>query len=305
MKQTVLILTLILSFSCSSQVKDIEIETFLYDCLVKSYKEKQIDINQELDELENYLIGSASLKSPAGQSYFDFYKQIAELNDITLTLDQDRFENIFKLTPNEFYSIECLEKLESLTSSTIADSKFSQMTLAMKNAAQNEVSPSSVAKAILSVLGPSDFDKKYYRAAALLSIAYTANLEIAFQGELKQNNIEDISEFESLLMTLTEKDQIILNENEISKEKLKTVLSDFIRANPSNHIIILRTHKDTTYDFYLNIKDQIELTYNELSNELAMTRYNQIFKELTEDQQDEIKRTYTKRIQIYVGQHRM
>ena len=296
MRQIALILTLILSFSSCGQTKDTEIESILLDCLVKSYKEQQVNINQELDELEKYLISSNSLKSSAGQSYFDFYQEIAELNDIPTTLDYDRFENIYKLTPNEFYSAHCLEQLKRLDSTTIANSKYSQMTFAIQNAAQSEVSPSSIAKAITSVLTPSDFDKQYYRAVALLTIAYTANSDVGLQRQLKTNENEDNATYESILVTLTEEDQIILNENEISQEELKTILTEFIKANGSNHVISFRADKGTSYDFYLKIQDQIGSVYNELRNELAMTKYNQTFKELTDDQQNEIKRTYPTRI---------
>ncbi|KAB1065939.1 ExbD/TolR family protein [Salibacter halophilus] len=296
MRQIALILTLILSFISCGQTKDTEIESILLDCLVKSYKEQQVNINQELDELEKYLIGSKSLKSSAGQSYYDFYQEIAELNDIPATLDYDRFENIYKLTPNEFYSANCLEQLKRLDSTTIANSKYSQMTLAIQNAAQNEVSPSSIAKAITSVLTPSDFDKQYFRAVALLTIAYTANSDVGLQRQLKPNDNEDNATYESILVTLTEENQITLNENEISQEELKTTLTEFIKANGANHVINFRADKGTSYDFYLKIQDQIGSVYNELRNELAITMYNQIFKELTDDQQNEIKRTYPTRI---------
>jgi hypothetical protein len=296
MKQIALILTLFLSFSSYGQTKETEIESILLNCLVKSYKEQQVNIKQELDELEKYLISSNSLKSSAGQSYFDFYNEIAELNDIPATLDYDRFENIYKLTPNEFYSVDCLEQLKQLDSTSIANSKYSQMTLAIQNAAQNEVSPSSIAKAITSVLGPSDFDKQYYRAVALLTIAYTANSDVGLERQLKTNDNEDIATYESIMVTLTEKDQVIVNENEISREELKTILSEFIKANGSNHVINFRADKGTSYDFYLKIQDQIGLVYSELRNELAMTKYNQTFSELPDDHQNEIKRTYPTRI---------
>lgn len=296
MRQIALILTLIIYFSSRGQTKDTEIESILLDCLVKSYRKQQVNINQELDELEKYLITSNSIKSSAGQSYFDFYQEIAELNDIRATLNYDRFENIYKLTPNEFYSIDCLEKLKSLDSSTIADSKYSQMTIAIQNAAQNELSPSSIAKAITSVLTPLDFDKQYYRAVALLTIAYTANSDVGLPRKLKTNDYEDYSTYDSILVTLTEENHIILNENEISQEELKTTLIEFIRANGSKHVINFRADKGTSYDFYLKIQDQIGAVYNELRNELAMTKYNQTFKELTDDQQTEIKRTHPTRI---------
>lgn len=99
---------LIFSLNSCGQTKGTEIESILLDCLVKSYNEQEVNINQELDKLETYLIESKSLKSSKGQSYFDFYKETINLNDIPTTLDFDKFENIYKLTPNAFYSVDCL-----------------------------------------------------------------------------------------------------------------------------------------------------------------------------------------------------
>jgi hypothetical protein len=170
------------------------------------------------------------------------------------------------------------------------------MTVAIQNAAQDEVSPTSIAKAITSVLGPSDFDKQYYRAVALLTIAYTANSDVGFERQLKTNDNEEIAAYESILVTLTEKDQIIVNDNDISREELKTILSKFIKTNGSNHVINFRADKGTSYDFYLKVQDQIVLVYNELRNELAITKYNHTFNELADGQQNEIKETYPTRI---------
>ncbi|WP_107039754.1 ExbD/TolR family protein [Brumimicrobium mesophilum] len=303
MKQITLILTLFISFSSWGQEIDIEIESILFSCLVKSYNEQKVNIQQELVELEKYLITSKSLKSSSGQSYFDFYNEIIELNDIPATLDYDRFENIYKLTPNEFYSTDCLEQLQQLDSTSLANSKYSQMRLAIQNAAQNEVSPSTIAKAITSVLESSDFDRQYYRAVALLTIAYTANAEVGFNIKLKTNSDAEIETYESIFVTLTEKDQIIVNENEISREELKTILSKFIKTNGSNHVIIFRADNGTSYDYYLKVQNQIALVYYELRNELAITKYNQTLNELAEDKQNEIKQTYPKRIKEYMTEH--
>lgn len=296
MKQIFLILTLFLSFSSCGQTEATEIESILLDCLVKSYKEEQINIKQELDELEKYLISSKSLKSQSGQSYFDFYNEIVELKDIPVTLDYDRFENIYKLTPNEFYSVDCLEPLKQLDSSTIVNSKYVQMTMAIQNTAQDEVSASSIAKAITSVLKPSDFDKQYYRDIALLTIAYTANKDSGLDRQLKINNNEDISSYDSIVVTLTEKNQIILSGNELSQEELKTILSEFIKTNKSNHLIKFHANSGISYDFYLIIQDQLILVYYELRNELAKEKYNLSFNDLTDDQKNEIKRIYPIRL---------
>jgi hypothetical protein len=153
-------------FNSCNETKDNEIESILLDCLTKSYQEQQVDIRKELDELEKYLIESESLKSSSGQSFYDFYKEIEQLNDVPTTVDSKMFENIFKLTPNEFYAVECLGRLKDVDSTSLVKSKYYQMTITMQEAESNQATLSKTANVITSILSPSDFEHPYYRAIA-------------------------------------------------------------------------------------------------------------------------------------------
>jgi biopolymer transport protein ExbD len=296
MKHIIPIALLFLSFSSCGQTKNNEIESILLGCLTKSYEEQQVDINKELDLLEKYLIESKSLKSSSGQSYFDFYQEIVRLNDIPATLDYDRFDNIYKLTPNQFYSTDCLEELKRLDSTAIANSKYNQMTVAIQQAADDEVSPSNIAKAITSVLTPSDFDKPYYRAVALLTIAYTANTEIGLERQLITVDNEDFSSYEVMTITTTDKNQIILNGKTITQEELEKKLVEFIQTNKSNHQIQFQADKGTSYDFYLRVQETIKTVYNDLRVKLAKEKFNKSYNELNEDEQKEIREIYPFRL---------
>lgn len=296
MKQLILLGILFLCFSSCGQTKEAELEEILLDCLKQSYGEQQVNISEELDKLETYLIKSKSLKSSSGQSYFDFYEQIVQINDIPATLDNNRFQNIFKLTPNQFYSADCHEELKKLDSTTIANSKYTQMTVAIQKAAQDEVSPSNIAKAITSVLSPSNFDNPYYRAIALLTIAYTANTDTGFKRQLAQNENEDDNAYEIMKVTTTDKNQITLNGKEVSQEELKSALSDFIKTNNSNHLVKFQADKGTSYDFYLKVQDSIKSVYIDLRDELANEKFSKSYNELNENEKKEIREIYPNRI---------
>lgn len=296
MRHIIPIALLFLSFSSCGQTKNNEIESILLDCLTKSYGEQQVNINKELDLLEKYLIESKSLKSSSGQSYFDFYQEIVRLNDIPATLDYDRFDNIYKLTPTQFYSADCLEELKRLDSTAIANSKYHQMTVAIQQAADDEVSPSNIAKAITSVLTPSDFEKPYYRAVALLTIAYTANTEIGLERQLITVDNEDFSSYEVMTITTTDKNQIILNGKTITQEELEKKLVEFIQTNKSNHQIQFHADKGTSYDFYLRVQETIKTVYNDLRVKLAKEKFNKSYNELNEDEQKEIREIYPFRL---------
>jgi biopolymer transport protein ExbD len=290
------IVLIFLSFSSCGQTKNNEIESILLDCLTKSYGEQQIDIDKEFDLLEKKLIENKSLKSSTGQSYFDFYQEIVNHNAIPATLDYDRFDNIFKLTPSQFYSIDCLEELKMLDSTAIANSKYSQMTVAVQKAVDEEVSPSSVAKAITSVLSPSDFDKPYYRAIALLTIAYTASPEIGLERKLVPTDNEDYSHCEVMTISTTDKNQIFIDGSSVNLEELETTLKDFIETNKSNHLIKFQPEMGTYYEFYLKIEEAIKTVYTDLRDDLAIEKFNKPSKELNENELKEISNVYPFRL---------
>lgn len=296
MKHIITILFLTLAMFSYGQEKD-KIENVLLDCLLTSYNEIQVDLNKELNELEKYLVDKGTLKSTAGQSYYDFYKQVVELNDISGNLDVDIFDNLYKLRPDEYYSAECLQELTKIDSAKITNSKYFQMTMKMQEVAlTGEVSPSTVADAITSVLTPSDFDKPYYRAIALLTIANTSNIETGLVRTLKPDNSVDYSDFPSVLIIANENNELIYNNKIVNKGTIENELYNFIKQNQANHMIVFSSEKGTTYDFYLKVQDYITEVYSRLREEKSKEFYDKSFVELTEKENDEIVKIYPKNI---------
>ena len=295
MKHFFLIATLLLLLTSCGQPSNSEIEPILLKCLIQSYQNKQIDINSELDKLEDYLIENGSLKSSSGQSYYDFYNQIVELDDIPVTLDYDKFENIYKLTPSEFYQVDCLEQLKGIDTTAFKKTKYYQMTVAIQKATVNGATPSKIASAIISVLNLSDFEEAYYRDIALLTIAYTSNADTGIRRQLAHET-KHYGESEDMTIAVTDKNQIILNGNNVSPEELKRNLSDFINSNKANHQILLHFDNGTAYDFYVAVQGDIKSVYTDLRNDLANEKFNKPYKNLTENEQKEIKEIYPSRI---------
>lgn len=296
MRHIIAIALLFLSFSSFGQTKNNEIEAILLDCLTKSYGEQQVDFNKELDLLEEYLIENKYLKSASGQSYFNFYQEIVKLNDIPVTLNYGRLSNIYKLTPNQLYSVDCLEELKQLDSSDIVNSRYNQIKVAIQQAAADKVSPSNIAKAITSVLTPSDFDKPYYRTIALLTIAYTANTDIGLERQLITVDKEDFSSYEVIIITTTDENQIILDGQTISLEELEKKLCEFIEISKANHQIQFQPNRGTSYSFYLKVRETINTIYNDLRVKLAQDKFNKSYNELNEDEQKEIREIYPFRL---------
>lgn len=297
MRHVILIALILFSFISCGQKKDYEIESILLDCLTQSYRDHNVDINKELYEIENYLIESKALESSSGKSYIEFYQEIVKFNDFPATMDFERFNNIFKLKPNDLYKLECLENLSDLDSTSIKNSRFLQMTIAIRNVTSDNVSPSNIAEAILSVLNASDFDHPYYRAIALLSIASSCNSGKATLMQMNSTDSFETDNCQTVLVKLTEKNQIVLNgNNSVNQDELRKVLNDFIRLNKSNHLIQFQADKETSYAFYIIIQDLITAVYSDLRNDLAIKMFNKPFNELTGNQQKEIISTFPTRM---------
>jgi len=296
MRHITIIVFLLAGLTSCGQKKD-KIETVLLNCLESSYNEIEVELNRELDELEKYLIDKGTLNSSAGQSYYDLYKQVVEINDIPNELNIDKFENLIKLKPNEYYSNICLQSLTKIDSSEITASKYYQLTLKMQEvASKGEISPSSIANAIISVLTPSDFDNPYYRAIALLTIANTSNIETGLVRKMKPINSVDYSNQQTVSILANSNSEIIYNTKIISEKNLKNELYNFIKQNQENHLISFSSEKGTTYDFYLKVQDYISETYSRLRDEKSKELYKKSFSDLTEIEKERIMEIYPQNI---------
>jgi hypothetical protein len=297
MKHIAIILFFITGLISCVQEND-RIETILLDCLESSYNEIEVDLNRELDILEKYLIDKGALKSSAGQSYYDIYKQVVEINDIPNELDIDKFENLLKLRPNEYYSNICLQSLTEIDSDEIKKSKYYQLTLKMQEfESTEETSPSTVANAIISVLSPADFDKPYYRAMALLTILNISNIETGLVRKMKPVKPVDYSDYQTVSIIANSKNEIIYITKIVNEKTLKSELYNFIKQYQENHLIAFSCEKGTTYDFYLKVQDCISETYTRLRDEKSKELYKKSYSDLMESEKEIVKEIYPQNIQ--------
>ena len=297
MKLIFTILIFLLAFDSFGQENESKIENILMNCLINSYQAKGVDIEDELTKLEKYLVENGNLKSTSGQAFYDFYKNVVSENDITATLDYDKFAAIYKLDPNDYYSNDCLQELVQVDSSEIVNSKYYQLNLEMQKVALNgNISPSIVSDAIISVLSPSDFEKPYYRATALLSIAYTSNLADG-QPKINENqeNI-DYSNFSAISIKASDKNEIIVDGKIFNENNFEKELAAFIRKNQSNHLIEFSSDKETSYSFYIKVQNAIFEIYSLLRDEKAKEIFNNSYSNLTVDEQKKINEIYPTRI---------
>lgn len=291
-----LLLTIVIILKCFisiGQEYNNSLESILYECLNEGFKSKGIDIELELNELENELIRNNILETSSKESYFNFYKKVVESNDIIGKIDYRKFEKILSVKIQEYYSKECLDRILLLDSMTIKASKYYQLNEKNNESALNgKISPSIISRNIVTTLSPQDFENKYYRANALLSILHIISLEVN-ENEPKLRN-EDYHI--RLVINVTSKNQVFIENKEVSFEELKSQLEKFIKFNKENHKIIFISEKETKYNFYIKVQNSILETYSTLRDKMSFELYRKAFQELTDSEKNEVTRIYPTRI---------
>jgi hypothetical protein len=287
-------LTIFLQIIFSCPTKEGKIEKLMYDCIIASYENENIDIEDELKAFEKDLIASGYLESTNGEAYYNLFKRIEEENVISLVINVDKYENIFVLSPRQYYSLECLNNFKKIDSIEIANSKpfmiskeFNQLT---------DISLAKVAKVYTNMLSPEDFETKYYKTISLLIFAQLANIESDIERTFPSQKEADFLNFPKMSIKLTEKNEILLNAVVVSKEKMFIEIKSFILNNGAEHYIQFGSEKETSYSYFCEIQNCILSVYAELLNEKSREIYNKSYEELNETEKIKIDEFYPKNI---------
>lgn len=138
---------------------------------------------------------------------------------------------------------------------------------------------------------------------------------------VSENVVEEKKEIQKrnlLVIKIDAENQVFCGEMPTALGELKKIASDFI-SNPeneeslpeknekeipllgkipvsSNHIISLQISRNSSYNTYLSVQNELHAAYNSLRNELSMNRFNKLFAALDVEQQTAIREVYPQRI---------
>ena len=124
----------------------------------------------------------------------------------------------------------------------------------------------------------------------------------------------DIKERNILQVFVNFQDQLMVGDNYLSVEQLRDKAKEFI-ANPNddeklpekvaeevpffgtqritkNHVISLRCDRGTSYKTYIAVQNELVAAYNELRDELAQQKWQKNYADLSEEQQEAIRKIY-------------
>lgn len=254
-------------------------EDILYRHIVRSYSDAGIHLTDRLDTFEAYLVNCGVLSSTGGIAYYEYFEKIARNDEWPDSVGMDDFNDFYLIPPQQLYRMDGFEP-NSIPSPRLQElsKKFSGIVR------KGDFSPHLVAEAIISVLGPADFESPYYRTTALLSIAY---LNCPYESSYSKGK-ETYESKNRISVTLDETNKLAVNGISVSETELTALLYAFIQSHPSDHIITFKVHRNTSYRVYTAIQDTIMSVYDSIREEEARKKFGKPFSELSPEEQEEI-----------------
>jgi biopolymer transport protein ExbD len=104
----------------------------------------------------------------------------------------------------------------------------------------------------------------------------------------------NISKDRMVSILVNQNGDVLLNKEVIAIPQIKDILKEKITSKidlPVNKklIISIKTDRETNYNIFIQTLDQVEQAFNEVREAYSMTRWNKKVKDLTEDEDKELK----------------
>ncbi len=92
--------------------------------------------------------------------------------------------------------------------------------------------------------------------------------------------------------------EFILNSNDDPNlpERTEVVVDLFGTVLVSKGVISLQNDRNTSYNMYMKVQNELVAAYNDLREDLARNKFGKTFKDLTEEQKDAVQKVFPQRI---------
>jgi len=325
MRNLLTITFILILTSCNGQ--DYKIEKQLLECQVSSAKTFGVDLKKEFNEFESYLIDSKILKDKRGDSYYQIYKQIEKEGDANFYFNYSLLDTI-RLHSNstglQGIQTECSDYFEKiLNSKDYKKSKLYTLNLAMDSIKKaGDINVSEIAKTITKVLTPKDFEQDYYKMTLMLTLVATQEVSSGLVRRLPPapEDVDKTSIKERNLVHIhvtNNSDSVFFNSRAISTYDLPQLTKDYILSDKSDTlkpelrftnienigecyqselIISLSNDKETKYDTYIKVQNQLLKAYELARNDMSKKYFKRQFNDLTDSEKKAIKELVPLRI---------
>ena len=206
-----------------------EFETELYECIERSFHQKEWDLKLSLDSLENQLYEIGYLSDSVG--IYDLLKYQALEGEVPLIIDKYITALDMRINNYEIMLKSCLLNIRN-----IEFSKYQKLSNKL-NQIERKV-PSEIWNVMEQVLEKKDFKHPYYRFTALMTLQ---NWSLDSPPDWYEYNVDTLEVIDDSVIVIEATAKYMrINGINISEEEIRSKLLDFLLKYPEDHFIIIR-----------------------------------------------------------------
>lgn len=263
------------------------IEKQLMDCYYQSYPDDGEGYKQLLFDYQNLLIREGFLIDESGKSYIQLLKGM-----VNGTHPKKEPSKLFCLESQKLrgfdpqMTIVC-NQIKSADSTNYNKSMVKQIEQFAFD------SPKSLARKMLELLSKEDFTLDYYKRLSFL-VFCMLDTQAGINEDFQE--VKDYDPDMALHIRVTEKDEVYVDHNQVSKEKLAGYIEQHALRNKSEATFVLAYNGKTTYSVYRNTVDIVYNTVSDLREKLSLEKFGASFEDLDDSLRKQITAIYPLRI---------
>lgn len=242
-----LLLLLVLTSCNLSTTKQDHFETSLCKCIYEEYRFRGVDLKNEFQRYETYLVDNQALEDRTGKSYIQLFKDISQGNKIEL-LKGYLIEN---LNPRHYTLYDnCISTVsnEELYSSNSKIKELHHLLDSAESLAYYELP--IIARRIQSVTDASDFKKELYQLYALYTF-YT----IAYR-KYEMESVPPVIKINVMRDGRVKINDVFTPVEDITKT-IKLLKQDFSKAHQSTYSVELSIDKDVKMGVLASVRQEL------------------------------------------------
>ncbi|MCR9172891.1 MAG: hypothetical protein NXI10_10380 [bacterium] len=297
MRNLLFIASLLLLASCSSN--EYEAEDQLYACLEKKAQKEGFNLDNEVEKLESAFIKAGLLKSDSGEDKIAYFKKVIEKGQISLPHGSfDTYKNVQKVffqwsdckngLDDELYQGSRIKRLQDAVNESIA---------------KGTISPVAGAQALLDQLTAEDLEHPFFRTLTLVFLASMLEKDTSYIRSIpkKLKNVPPapvVDPKDITTIAVNDSNRLTFNGEFINPDEITVQLVPILKQfeeNDEQHIRI-QVKQNTTYKLFAKIHSSIEAAHQEVLNYFSQIEHKKSFKQLTEEEQNELKKKHPARV---------
>ena len=305
MKKWILIFSVLFFFTSCAQKSQYEFEDKLYACLKENTT--HLNLDEVIIAVENEWNKTGNLKSSTNSNLHEILTKIIETGKFDFSLPT---EIKHQLNQVNFQDARC--------SSFLVESAFPQNTRSFKIflgfkemfgriSDAESLNPNFIASEFLKVLNKKDLQHPlikliFYKSISQFSPAENSGVVSKLPAwSDDQPDISKIKPRNVYTISVGKNQGILVRDKKIELNQLKDKVKSFISnpnrekdlsESPTKAIISLKSQRETPYETYLKVLDEIRAAFWEMRNDKAEELYNLMFDELDEARRKKVRNMF-------------